>query len=149
MGMRYSHSLRSRRNEADAWSSMVQIARTCLVLAAISSGAQAYAGNVEPVLVGREAVLTGGAVVATVTDAGAAWFNPAGLSTIRRSSVDVSADAFVLRIYRVPSLIEADLPDRRVALDIAHVEFLALPSALVIARKLSDEVTGALALFTR
>lgn len=120
-----------------------------LVTICVLAAPHAYAGNVEPVLVGREAVLTAGAVVATVQDAGAVWFNPGGLSAITRSSVDVSADAFVLRIYRVPGLIEARLPGQVATLDIDHAELLALPSAIVIARRLADDVTGALSLFTR
>lgn len=118
-------------------------------IGAVLLPAIARAGNVEPVLVGREAVLTAGAVVATVQDAGAAWFNPAGLSAITRNSVDISADAFVLRIYRVPGLVEARLPGQEAYLDVDHIEFLALPSAIVIARRLTEGVTGALSLFTR
>jgi long-subunit fatty acid transport protein len=120
-----------------------------VAIAAVLASPRVYAGNVEPVLVGREAVLTAGAVVATVQDAGAVWFNPAGLSAITRSSVDVSADAFVLRIYHVPGLIEARLPGQTATLDIDHAELLALPSAIVIARRLADNVTGAISLFTR
>ena len=41
----------------------------------------AHAGNDDGVLIGDEAVLTGGAVTATTDDGSSIWYNPAGSRT--------------------------------------------------------------------
>jgi hypothetical protein len=48
------------------------------------------ADNTEPFFYSDDAAMTGGTVVASTRDAGAIWYNPAGLGGIRRGQIDLS-----------------------------------------------------------
>ena len=58
-------------------------ARSRLILASASLvtsvAVGAHAGNDDGVLLGEQAMITGGAVTAIVSDGASAWYNPAGL----------------------------------------------------------------------
>ncbi|MBW2527777.1 MAG: hypothetical protein JRI23_26590 [Deltaproteobacteria bacterium] len=107
----------------------------------------ARASNGEAVFLGNEAALSGGAVVAWVDDGGAAWYNPAGLASIDRTSVDLSASAFVLRHYVLPDAALTRLPTGPVAADASFTEMVSVPSALTIVRRLAKGVSGALSVY--
>lgn len=107
----------------------------------------ARGGNQEAVFLGNEAALSGGAVVAWVDDGGAAWYNPAGLASIERTSVDLSASAFVIRYYVLPDAARTQLPTGTEAEDASFTELVSVPSALTVVRKLADGITGALAVY--
>jgi long-subunit fatty acid transport protein len=107
----------------------------------------AHASNQESVFLGNQAAMTGGAVAAWCDDGGAAWYNPAGLAQIERTSVDLSASAFVLRRYSLPQAAETRIGGTRRTSDASFFELVSVPSALTVARKLSNDVTGALSVF--
>jgi hypothetical protein len=118
--------------------------------AALGAGAPARArADVQPILVGNDAMLSGGAVLASVKDAGAAWYNPAGLAFVQQNSVEISAKAFLVRIYSLESLSSVQLPDGRRGEPVSHSEIVAVPTALIFARRLNQRLTGALSLFLR
>lgn len=105
--------------------------------------------DVQPILVGNDAMLSGGAVLATVKDGGAAWYNPAGLAFVQKNSVEISAKAFLLRIYALDTLSSVRLPDGRGGQPVNHNEIVAVPTALVLAKQMSDRLTAAVSLFLR
>lgn len=107
----------------------------------------AEAGNQEAVFLGNQAAMSGGAVVAWVNDGGAPWYNPAGLATIQRTSVDLSASAFVLRHYALPDAARTTIDGQPIAEDASFTEVVSVPAALTVMRKLTDELSGALAVF--
>ena len=117
------------------------------LLVTASMGRPAEAGNQEAVFLGNQAAMSGGAVVAWVSDGGAPWYNPAGLATIERTSVDLSASAFVLRHYALPDAARTIIDDRVIAEDASFTEVVSVPAALTVMRKLTDELSGALAVF--
>lgn len=66
---------------------MLRPARAALVAAALAVTARAAAQNADGVLLGTEAALTGGAVLATAHDAAGAYYNPAGLASLAASTL--------------------------------------------------------------
>lgn len=104
----------------------------------------AHAGNDDAVLLGKQAVLTGGAVTAIVSDGASAWFNPAGLGHATRNRLDVDARAYGINIYHVKSLVV--LPNGASA-GAKFTDWVLVPSVLSFARELSDDLVIAFGLF--
>ena len=119
-----------------------------VTLALLAAGGSAFAGNQGSTFLSNEAAITGGAVVSHIEDAGAAWYNPAGLAAVDRSSLDLSASAFVLRRYSIPDAALTRVRGEPVTTSEAtFTEVVSVPSALTYVRALSDDVTGALGVF--
>jgi len=104
----------------------------------------ARAGNDDSILLGNDAALTAGAVVATVNDGSALWYNPAGLATVNDDSVDVGATALALRTYRIRGLIATD---SGASADANFTEFLSIPSAVTWARRIDERSAFGVGLF--
>ncbi|MGM0578431.1 MAG: OmpP1/FadL family transporter [Myxococcota bacterium] len=120
-------------------------ARALLAALLLFGADSARAGNDDEVLLGNDAALTGGAVTATVSDGSALWYNPAGLAGVRRNSVDLSASAFTLRSYDAPRFISvAGGPSTGASVR----EFVSIPSALTMVRRLGEDLELGLGLFT-
>jgi hypothetical protein len=108
------------------------------------AAASAQAGNDDGVLVGNEAAMTGGAVTATTHDGTSTWYNPAGLASMSRDSVDVSGNAIQLRISQEPGLISSTTGETN---DGGYLEIVSIPSATTLARRIEPGVTLAIGLF--
>lgn len=115
-----------------------------LLVSAHVAPARVLAGNDDGILLGNDAALMGGAVVSTVNDGSALWYNPAGLALASENSVDVGASAFALRRYNMPGLISADGGRGG---DASFTEIVSIPSALTYVRRFSPRTVGGLALF--
>lgn len=83
--------------------------RAIALLLACAAGA-AGAQNADGVLLGSEAAVTGGAVLATTRDAAGAFYNPAGLGALEGTSVQVSASAYEASTVRLPGFVTTTLP---------------------------------------
>ena len=105
----------------------------------------ARAGNDDEILLGNDAALMSGAVVASVDDGSALWYNPAGLGHAGRDSVDVGASAFALRRYNYPSMLRVEGGRDG---DANFTEFVTIPSALTYLRRFGRGVVGSLGLFS-
>lgn len=110
-----------------------------LVLAAAFSlfPSAARAANDDGVLIGNEAALSGGAVTAIASDGNALWYNPAGVASVHRDTVDVNGSVFILRRYRASPLIEADTGE---AVDGKVTELVSVPNGLSYVRPAGDRV---------
>ena len=106
--------------------------------------ALARASNEDDFFVGGRAAMTGGAVVASVADGSAAYYNAAGLASVHGTRLDVSANAFGLRIAAARGFIRVQGGPVR---DASIVEVVAVPTQVAFVRALSQDVTLALAYF--
>jgi hypothetical protein len=95
----------------------------------------AAAGNTDSFYYSDDAAMTAGAVVATTRDAGAIWYNPAGLGGIRRGQVDLSGTTFAVRFRSVPSALRTFIPGANRTADLKASDFFSAPHTLTIIRK--------------
>lgn len=106
------------------------------------------AGNRGSAFLSNQAAMTGEAVAAHIDDAGAAWYNPAGLASLDRTSLDLSASAFLLRRYDIHEAAQTRLGGGPVTSEDARfTEVVSIPSALTYVRALGPGLTGALGVF--
>src|SRR6186713_2487527 len=119
---------------------MLMTARSRLILASASLvtsvAVSAHAGNDDGVLLGEQAMITGGAVTAIVSDGASAWFNPAGLGHAQRNQLDVTGSAYGLNVYKTESLLV--LPDGSSA-DAKVTDWVLVPSVLSYTRELDED----------
>ena len=118
-------------------------ALACLALG-VGLPTRALAGNDEGFLLGNQALLSGGAVTATIDEGSAIWYNPAGLAAVTSPSLDLSANAYGLRFYHAPGFLTA-ANGSAATLDV--VELIVVPTALSIVRPLNGRVRLGLGVF--
>jgi hypothetical protein len=104
----------------------------------------AHAGNDDGVLVGNQAIITGGAVTSIVSDGASAWYNPAGLGLSSRNQLDVTGSAYGLNIYKTDALFVG--PDGQTA-NAGVTDWVLVPSLMSFVREVSDDLVGGLAIF--
>ncbi len=107
--------------------------------------AVARAGNDDEVLVGNDAALSSGAVIATIGDGSSLYYNPAGLTHIQDDTIDVSGSAYTLRVYDGDGLLLTS--DGTVGGD-SFTEVVIVPSAVAYVRPLSASVRLGFGVFT-
>jgi long-subunit fatty acid transport protein len=78
--------------------------------AALLCPAPAAAGNRFTFPVGGRASAMAGAYAALADDPATAWWNPAGLGWVQRSSLDLSTSAYSLQLVRIPEFLRTTLP---------------------------------------
>jgi hypothetical protein len=120
---------------------------SALALAVNMSGTMARAGDGDVPVIGNEAAISGGAVVAAGRSAAMAWANPAGLGANDRARLEASGQVFALRLRRIPGGLRTDLPDGSRSSAMNSRELAVLPSASVLARRLGRHTSAAVALF--
>src|SRR6478735_10736286 len=127
---------------------MLMTARSRLILASAalvtSVALGAHAGNDDGVLLGEQAIITGGAVTAIVSDGASAWYNPAGLGLSSRNRFDVTGSVYGVNIYRVKSAFA--LPDGTTA-NAAMTDWVLVPSVLSFVRELGDDWVASVGIF--
>lgn len=110
---------------------MRQALGLAFLLAAIPRVAQA--GNLDAFYLSGDAALQAGAITADVSGGGAAWYNPAALSTLRGLRFDVSVNGYAVRFGGTASLDPA-VPGAEVA-RFDRLDFNVVPTALTITRR--------------
>ena len=118
-------------------------ARSVFVAVLVAAG-NAQAGNDDELFVGNQAAMLGGAVLATVSDSSALWYNPAGLGAVERDQVDISATVYTLRVYQVPDFLAARGGRSE---DGSVAEFVVAPSQLAYVRRFAPGISGGIGYF--
>jgi hypothetical protein len=121
---------------------------TCLILVAVLASPLG-AGNLERFSLGDDAAMKSGAIIATTREPGAIYYNPAGLALLDRDSVDLGVSAYAARYYRVPGILQVDLPDGRGHLDFEGSSFFSTPAAVAYGWRLRPGLGAGLAVLTR
>jgi len=116
-------------------------------LAMIAHARTAVAGDGDVPVLGNEAAISGGAVIAARRSAAMAWANPAGLGANDRARLEASGQVFALRLRRLRGGLRTDLPDGSRSSTIRSYEIAVVPSASVLARRFGRYTSAALALF--
>jgi hypothetical protein len=116
-------------------------------LAVLARGRAVHAGEGDVPVLGNEAAISGGAVVAAGRSAAMAWANPAGLGANDRARLEASGQVFALRLRRIPGGLRTDLPDGSRSSAMRSREVAVVPSASVLARRLGRYTSAAIALF--
>lgn len=113
-------------------------------LLALALPRTARGGNDDEIIQGNDAALSAGAVTAIVRDGSGIWYNPAGLALADSDKLDVSANAFVVRIYKAPGLLTSgDL----IANTETVPEYVVAPAAVTFVRNLGSNLSAGLGIF--
>lgn len=115
-----------------------------LAVAAVTLCAgSAHAGNRLNYFQGSQAAMTGAAVTAIGHDAGAFWYNPAGLGANDRDRLDLNGSAFSLSRRRIPNAITLRTPDNPdgTTRDLVGNDFGIVAPALIFVRRLSKDMS--------
>ncbi len=105
------------------------------------------AANQDSYLLGDQAALVGGAVVATTHDGGAVYYNPAGLGDNDRLRLDVSANAYVRRVRAVERSARIRTRSTNSTQDLDGTTMLGVPTSLVYVRALRPGLSAGLGVF--
>lgn len=106
------------------------------------------AQNQDPFFLSNEAALTAGAVTAVPGDSGAPWYNPAGLVTIKRDSINLNSSAYVLRFRKANDVLRLRLPNGSEDTGtLRSLEVVSVPSSLVVTKRYSEDFSLAVGVF--
>jgi opacity protein-like surface antigen len=105
----------------------------------------ALAGNEDEFFVGNDAALRAGAVVATVNDGGALWYNPGGLGGVTRNQLDMTTSVYSLRLYQASGFMRSAQGANE---DLSVSEFITAPIQISYVRPLTPGVTLGLGYFS-
>lgn len=122
---------------------VVRRARAIIAGALLAAG-RAGAQNADGVLLGPEASLTGGAVLATTHDAAGAYYNPAGLAGMSGSSLQFSGSAYQVSALRLRSFVRTNLPWTTVDQTLSTSDWATLASVAAYGFRISPALGVAL-----
>jgi len=136
------------RSRDPSSSAIEAITRAMIVLAATALPAVARAGNADSFYFSDDAAMTAGAVTATTHDAGAIWYNPAGLGGIERGELNLSGSTFLVRVRPEANALTTSIagaPTQTIGLSSVNVD--SAPHALAFVRSLSPRVSVGLGIY--
>jgi hypothetical protein len=121
-----------------------EVSGVACLLALLLTSRTVSAGNEDEFFVGNDAALVGGAVVASTHDGGSVWYNPAGLSIVRRDQLDATTSVYSLRLYRADAFLRST-GGKRTSLDVT--DFVSVPVHVSYVRPLGRGVSLGLGYF--
>ena len=124
------------------WAAIALAAASCVTAPAIAR-ADGYS-----FAQGDEGAVAAGAVVATSSDPGSAWYNPAGLALNRRTKFNVSASLYGIRFDHVDDGFAFQIDGQQLeAQDLSSTQVLILSPSVVMATALKPGLTLGLGVF--
>lgn len=117
---------------------MKKAAATAAVLTTLLASRAASAQNADSFFFGDEAALASGAVVASGSDSGALWYNPAGYGGLKRGLISASASTFGLRFRTIPRALRVRFGGQEHAVDLSSTDVISVPNAVVLATQIGD-----------
>jgi hypothetical protein len=136
--------VRTRARAARLHCGILCRSRAAFAVAATLVAGRALAQNADGILLGTEAALTGGAVLATAHDAAGAYYNPAGLAALPASTLQVSGSAYQLSSVRLRSFVRTTLPWTRIDQTLSASDWTSVPSVAVYGLRASPRLGLAL-----
>jgi hypothetical protein len=119
-----------------------------LLLAGLGAPRLARADTEEGFYYSDDAALVAGAVVAWTRDAGAIWYNPAGLGGLVRPQLSLNGSAYALKIRKTPDALQTAFPGIGPrSIDISSTDIMSTPHATAFVRSLNDKVSAGFGIY--
>ena len=141
-----NRKLCATEQDAFVYSPVMRQARVCVLVSVLLVPATAWAGNSDEVNAGLDVTLTGGAVVATTYTGAALWYNPAGIASINKASLELTGITMQIQIVKVPGLLTIDTDPQAVS-EGKTVNFTVIPQAITFTLKLRENLKLGVGLF--
>lgn len=106
-------------------------AAAAMAAALLLLAAPAAAGNRHSYSIGGRGAMMAGAFTAVADDASASWYNPGGLGFHRRSSFEISANAFSLSCLRIEDLLAVKTEAEELDADFSSIDLFVIPTSFV------------------
>jgi hypothetical protein len=132
--------------DAFVYSRVMRQARVVVLVGVLLVPTTAWAGNSDEVNAGLDVTLTGGAVVAMTYTGAALWYNPAGIASINKASLELTGITMQIQIVKVPGLLTIDADPRAVS-EGKTVNFTVIPQAITFTLKLRENLKLGVGLF--
>ncbi|MBS2013966.1 MAG: hypothetical protein JST00_13840 [Deltaproteobacteria bacterium] len=97
-------------------------------IAALLATGVSRAQNADSFFFSNEAALTAGAMVAVAGDEGSAWYNPAGLGSLRRTRLNANGSVFGVRVRSVERGLTSNLDGLSSTVDYGGTDFITTPT---------------------
>jgi long-subunit fatty acid transport protein len=105
------------------------------------------AGNYNSFFLGDDAALTAGSISALTSDAEAIWYNPAGMGGNDLNRVELSGNAFMMRLQNIEDGMQVVLPSGTQSQNLTGNEFLAVPNTMAFMRQFNKDVSVGVGIF--
>ncbi len=100
----------------------------------------AHAGNLDSFYVSSDAPLLGGAIVSSSAGGGSIWYNPAGLSKLSGTSLDVNVSGYAVRFGATANFDSAIAGATEHQLSLFNLD--VVPAAVTLTRRFGDVGVG-------